>query len=247
MNSIVLSFVLSSLAGLSTLIGALIIFVFKKKEYSFLIKGISFAAGVMLSLSIFFLIPESISFLNNSFKFVPSLLICFIFVCIGTLLCFFIDKIFPSNISDKNIYKLGLITMISLTIHNIPEGIVTFITSKNDINLGISLAFSIGMHNIPEGISVALPIYYYYKSKKKAFLYTSICALSEPFGALISYLFLKPSEISLGCIYGLIAGIMVYISIYELLPNSLKSRKYKDVILYFILGIILMIINSIVL
>lgn len=134
--------------------------------------------------------------------------------------------------------------MIGIMIHNIPEGMATFITTNENINLGVSITIAITMHNIPEGISIALPIYYYTKSKKKAFLYTTICGLSEPLGALLAYLFLTPSTITLGIIYAIIAGIMIHISMYELLPNANKYKRYKITYIFYILGLILVLINK---
>ena len=238
-----LAFILSSIAGLSTVIGAFIIFISKKRTLNFLIGGISFASGVMFFLSIFDLIPESISFLNNTYKIIHTILICFISLSFVVCLSIIIDKLFPSTFDEKALYKLGLITMIGIMIHNIPEGIATFITTNEDFRLGLSITIAITMHNIPEGISIALPIYYYTKSKKKAFLYTFICAISEPIGAIIAYLFLKPNFITLGIIYAIIAGIMIHISMYELFPNAIKYKRYRITYLFYILGLILVLIN----
>lgn len=238
-----LAFLLSSIAGLSTVIGAFIIFISKKRTLNFLIGGISFASGVMFFLSIFDLIPESIFFLNNTYKLLPTILIGLISLSFGVCLSIIIDKIFPSTFDEKALYKLGLITMVGIMIHNIPEGIATFITTNEDFKLGLSITIAITMHNIPEGISIALPIYYYTKSKKKAFLYTFICAISEPIGAVIAYLFLKPSFTILGIIYAIIAGIMIHISMYELFPSAIKYKRYRITYLFYILGLILVLIN----
>lgn len=237
------AFILSSIAGLSTIIGAFVIFLGKKKTLNFLIGGISFAAGVMFFLSLFDLFPESLIFLNNTFNFKVSILISIIFICAGVCLSIIIDKLFPSTFNENNLYKLGLITMIGIMIHNIPEGIATFITTSENFNLGLSITIAITMHNIPEGISVALPIFYHTKSKKKAFLYTIICAVSEPLGALIAYLFLKPTYLTLGIIYASIAGIMIYISMYELFPSVIKYKRYRITYTFYILGLILVLIN----
>ena len=241
--NIYIAFLLSSIAGLSTIIGAFIIFFSYKKTLNFLVGGISFASGVMFFLSLFDLIPESLSFLNNTYKFMPSLIISLIALSTGVCLSIIIDKLFPSTFNEKTLYKLGLITMIGIMIHNIPEGIATFITTNENIKLGISITIAITMHNIPEGISIALPIYYHTKSKKKAFLYTIICALSEPFGALIAYLFLSPTSLVLGIIYALIAGIMIHISMYELFPTANKYKRYKITYLFYTLGAIFVLIN----
>lgn len=239
-----IAFILSSIAGLSTILGSLIIFISKKRTLNFLIGGIAFASGVMFFLSILDLIPESINFLINNYKIKPSILITLIFFVLGVCLSIAIDKLFPSTMNNKNLYKLGIITMIGITIHNIPEGIATFITTNENIKLGISITIAITMHNIPEGISIALPIYYYTKSKKKAIFYTIICAISEPIGAIIAYLFLKPNYLTLGIVYAIIAGIMTYISMYELFPSITKYKRYRITYTFYILGLILVIINK---
>lgn len=239
-----IAFILSSIAGLSTILGSLIIFISKKRTLNFLIGGIAFASGVMFFLSILDLIPESINFLTNNYKIKPSILITLIFFVLGVCLSITIDKLFPSTMNNKNLYKLGIITMIGITIHNIPEGIATFITTNENIKLGISITIAITMHNIPEGISIALPIYYYTKSKKKAIFYTIICAISEPIGAIIAYLFLKPNYLTLGIVYAIIAGIMTYISMYELFPSITKYKRYRITYTFYILGLILVIINK---
>lgn len=239
-----IAFILSSIAGLSTIIGSLIIFISKKRTLNFLIGGIAFASGVMFFLSILDLIPESIIFLTNSYKIKPSILITLIFFVLGVCLSIIINKLFPSTMNNKNLYNLGIITMIGITIHNIPEGIATFITTNENIKLGISITIAITMHNIPEGISIALPIYYYTKSKKKAIFYTVICAISEPIGAIIAYLFLKPNYLTLGIVYAIIAGIMTYISMYELFPSITKYKRYRITYTFYILGLILVIVNK---
>ncbi len=238
-----IAFVLSSLAGLSTLIGSFIIFLSKKKSLNFLIGGISFASSVMLFLSLFDLIPESIHFFKYTYTSFISIIISLIFLCIGMCISLIVDKLFPNTFNEKSLYKLGLITMIGIMIHNIPEGIATFITTSENIKLGLSITIAIAMHNIPEGISISLPIYYYSRSYKKSFFYTFICAISEPFGALIAYLFLKPSYHTFGIIYSLIAGIMIHISIYELLPEVTKYKRHRITYIFYALGIILVLIN----
>lgn len=243
MTTTQIAFLLSSIAGISTILGTFVIFFNKKKTLNFLIGGISFAAGVMFFLSIFDLIPESITFLNKTYKIIPSILIMMISLSFGVCISIIIDKLFPSTFDEKTLYKLGIITTIGIILHNIPEGIATFITTNKNIKLGISMTIAITMHNIPEGISIALPIYYYTKNKKKVFLYTSICAISEPFGAIIAYLFITPSNNTLGIIYAIIAGIMIHISMYELFPNSTKYKRYKITYLFYILGLILVLIN----
>ena len=116
---------------------------------------------------------------------------------------------------------------IVLTIHNFPEGLATFMSSLTNITLGVSIAIAIAIHNIPEGISVALPIYHATKSKRKAFAFALFSGMSEPFGALVGYFFLKSmlNDFTFGILLAVVAGIMIYISFDELLP---MAREYGN-------------------
>lgn len=238
------AFIITSLAGLSTLLGLLIIFLFKTTN-SFLYKSLAFSSGIMFSLSLFDLIPESIKYLNEETKIFFNIIIVIISILIGLSITFILDKFITFKTKDKTMYKIGILTMISLITHNILEGIATFITAEKSINLGITLAIAISMHNIPEGISTTLPIYYSSKSKKKVFFYVFITSLSEPIGAIISFLFLKPTYLTIGIIYSIISGIMIYISMFEIIPNITTNKNYKIIIIFYSLGIIFIILNKI--
>ena len=234
-----LPFIISMLAGLSTLLGSAFIYIKKDKEK--IIKySLAFASGVMLSMSIIDLLPESIKLLNETLT-KNTAYIYLLLITIITLFVFsIIDKIINTN--ENDLYRVGVLSMLAIIIHNIPEGIITFLTAKINIKLGIKIAIAITLHNIPEGISIAVPIYYGTKSKKKAISMTLISAISEPFGALLAYIFLK-NEITnktLGIILGIIAAIMSKISIIELLPKSLSYKEKKKTIVFFILGLITM-------
>ena len=236
MNPLLLSFY----SSLSTMIGALIINI--KQNKNILCFSLSFASGVMLTVSIFDLIPESFYKLNSYFNLIPSLLFLGIFFSIGVIISFLIDKYIPDNTNE--IYRVGVINLIAIIIHNIPEGIATYIAGSVDIKLGITLAISIALHNIPEGIAIAIPIYYATKNKIKAILYTTAAGLSEFLGAIIAMIFLKDliNNLFIGLILAIIAGIMFQISIYELLPNAIKINK-RRVGIYFLIGSIIMLIS----
>lgn len=139
--------------------------------------------------------------------------------------------------------------MIAIMLHNIPEGIATYLTSNHDVKLGITLAIALALHNIPEGISVAVPIYYSTGNKRKAFLYTLVSGMSEFLGAIIASIFLVgfSNDFFMGCLYAVIAGIMMHISIYELLPSSFKYKKPLKTILFFGIGVLFMLISSLLL
>ena len=242
MNNTYLAFLLTTLAGFSTLLGTiLILFKFKNKD-KIVANSLSFAAGVMITVSILDLVPESIKLLRFTGNSFFTISLSFIFIIISSL----IDIYLPSQTyKNDNLYKVGLISMLAIIIHNIPEGIATFIATNSNVFLGFSLALAIALHNIPEGISISVPIYYSTKNKRKALLYTLISALSEPFGAILAYLFLSKfiNNTILGLLFSLIAGIMLQISFCELIPSA-KSYRINTKF-YFILGILTMLINLI--
>jgi len=238
------AFLLSSIAGLSTLIGFLFIFI-KKNRVGIISKALGFASGVMLTISIIDLIPNSLDLIIQKYKFMYALILTLLGFCAGVILSSIIDsKVENSSKKSSKLYKLGIITMLVIMMHNIPEGIATYITSTQNIKLGITLTIAIALHNIPEGISISIPIYYSTNSKLKAFLYTLISGLSEPVGAIIAYLFLAKfvNNTILGILYSIIAGMMVNISINELYKESINYNK-KNTFIYFIIGSFIMIIN----
>lgn len=249
MNNINMAFLLTCIAGLSTLIGTIPIFIKLKNESKIINASLSFAAGVMICVSITDLIPESINMLGKNLNGVIIIILSFLFMIIGIIISVIISRFIPDdmcvNTNKVNLYKVGIISMLAIIIHNIPEGIATFISTTKSISLGLSLTIAIALHNIPEGISISVPIYYSTKSRLKAFLYTLISAISEPIGAIITYLFLYPfiNNIILGLLFSLIAGIMIEISLTELLPSSLKYNNIKITKVFFIIGIIFMLLK----
>lgn len=244
MNSIIVSFFITMFSGLSTLFGVVPIFIKKFSEEKILPCCFLFASGVMLTISFLSLMPEGfILFRENNFVF-PSVLFTAIFVVVGILFSSKISKRIEEKISSNYLYRLGIVTVIALMFHNIPEGITTFLSSRHDLSLGLTLSLGIALHNIPEGISVAVPIYYATKSKKKAIIFTFISGFSEFIGAVLAYLFLAPfiTNFILGAILSIAAGIMIYISIYELIPTSFKYPLNIRILLYFFIGIFVMVL-----
>lgn len=247
MNNIIVAFILTILAGLSTLIGTL--FIFYKGDIKKLTKySLAFASGVMASISLIDLIPEAINLIikNNSKN--NTFLLTLIFIAIGLILSYIIDALIPENknVKNKKLYKLGIFSMLAIIMHNIPEGIATFLSSSSNLSLGISLAIAIALHNIPEGISISVPVYSATGSKKRAFIYTLISALAEPLGGVIAYLFLAPiiTDNIMGYTLAIIAGIMLHISLLKLLPAAIKYREKKKILIFFIIGILFMIIGK---
>lgn len=239
---------ISFLAGISTFLGGLFIYVNVNDHTKYLSFMLSLTTSIMISLSIFDLIPESFKILypmyKNKYIFIImfSIIICYILIKL-------INKLVNNNNNKDKLYKVGIMSMIILMLHNIPEGIITFLSSYQNINLGIKLAIGIAMHNIPEGIAIAVPIYYSTKSKKKALSKTLISGLSEPLGGLITYLLIGKyiSNILIAFILTIVACLMTTLSIEEIFPEARREGKSKEIILALTLGVIIVLINVIIL
>jgi len=174
MNNIAASFIISTMAGLSTMIGSVFAFIKVKNINNMINTALSFASGVMLTVSMTDLLPESFNSLLQEYSQITSILIMVLFFIVGICFSLIINKYVPTDINqdNKKLYKLGIISMIAIILHNVPEGIATFMASTKDVKLGISLAIAISLHNIPEGISIAVPLYLSTKNKGKTLFYT---------------------------------------------------------------------------
>lgn len=239
--------ILSSIAGFSTVIGCLFIFLPIKKSDTFITFSLAFSLSVMLLISVFDLIPSSLPFLgNNIFK---SILIFIIFFLLGIVLVNIINRyIEKEKGSSNNLYKLGILNFIALIMHNFPEGILTFMSTYQDFRLGLTICIAIALHNIPEGISIAVPIYYATNNKWESFKTTLLSGLAEPLGALLAYIVLKNfitnEMISMFLI--LVAGIMISLSIEKMLPEALSYQKKKPLLYGLITGAIIVIISLLI-
>ncbi len=241
-----IAIIISLIAGLSTLIGSFIILFIKRNSDKTIIISLAFSSSIMFFISIFDLIPESYNYIKLNNNITTTITLVIISIIIGITISFIIDKLIPEQ--QNNIKKIGILSFLTIIIHNIPEGMATFITTYDNLKLGISIAIAICLHNIPEGITISLPIYYSTNKKTKALLYSLIAALAEPLGAIITAIFLKKYINSnfIGILFSVIAGLMIYISILKLLTESFSYKKKILTIISFTLGILLFIIFSII-
>eukprot|EP00889_Picochlorum_renovo_P003817 jgi/Picre1/30847/NNA_006207.t2 len=132
-------------------------------------------------------------------------------------------QVIENDPHNHALHKMGLLTALAIFIHNFPEGLATFVATLSDTSIGIGIAIAIAVHNIPEGICVALPIYYSTGSRKKAFFWATASGMSEPLGAVVGYLALYgDTSLAFAIVFALVAGMMVYISIKELIPMALR-------------------------
>lgn len=236
---------LTLFAGLSTGIGSAIAFFAKKTKPGFLSLSLGFSAGVMIYVSFVELFPSAREILTaegqRGFGEVLGSWYTVLAFFGGVFLIALIDKFVPSfenphemrrieemgdGVKRKNqkLMRMGLVTALALGIHNFPEGMATFIAALSDPSLGLAIAVAIAIHNIPEGIAVSVPIYFATGSRRKAFTLSFLSGLAEPVGALIGYLVLFPiintHYYVMGFVFAAVAGIMVFISLDELLPSA---------------------------
>lgn len=245
-NNSLFPLLLSTIAGLSTVLGAIIIFFTKSRNEKFLTFALGFSAGVMIAVSFTDLFPTAQTAISKYHGNTPGVLWSILFMLIGAIMAYLIDLLIPEGNSNKiaqydnnfDIFRVGLVSTIALMIHNFPEGIATFVSGYQDTTLGITVTLAIALHNIPEGIAIAMPIYFASKSRAKALKYSFISGMAEPFGALIAFICLKPfiNDLILGIIFAVVCGIMLYISFAELIPSSQKYGYSKIALISIFLG-----------
>lgn len=244
-DNIVFALGLTLFAGLSTGIGSLLALLAKRTNTKFLSVILGFSAGVMIYVSmveIFFKarnsLTEALGGVNGSWATVAAFFG-------GMFLIAAIDRLIPSSknphetkkveemtalkegVRYSSLMKMGTFTALAIAIHNFPEGLATFTSALKSPAAGVAIAIAIAIHNIPEGIAVSVPIYYATGSRRKAFRLSFLSGLSEPVGAMIGFLILMPffNDVMYGVIFAAVAGIMVFISLDELLPTA---REYGE-------------------
>jgi ZIP family zinc transporter len=228
-ENVIPALLLTAIAGLSTGIGSAIAYFIRKPKVIYLSISLGFSAGVMIYISFMELLADAMETVGQF-----RALIAFF---VGIVIIGLIDMLIPEaenpheykDLDDtskqgtnESLMRTGLLTALAIGIHNFPEGLATFATALSDVKLGLFIAIAIAIHNIPEGISVSMPIFYATGSRGKAFFYSFLSGVAEPVGAIVGYLILMPflSENLIAYLLALVAGIMIYISVDELLPMA---------------------------
>ncbi|MGD8228826.1 MAG: zinc transporter ZupT [Desulfobacteraceae bacterium] len=242
-ENVILAFVLTALAGFCTGIGSAIAFFSNRSNWAFLSVSLGFSAGVMIYVSLIEIFAKARDALAEVHGHDVGTWITVGAFFGGILVIAIIDRLIPAYenphearaieemqqtvIRQKRLMRMGAVTALAIGIHNFPEGLATFVGTLADPAIGMAIAVAIAVHNIPEGISVSVPIYFATGSRKKAFWLSFLSGVSEPIGALIGYTILRPifSETVFGILFASVAGIMVFISLDELLP---AAREYGE-------------------
>jgi ZIP family zinc transporter len=263
MSAFLPAFLLTLFAGLSTGIGAALAFFSRTDNTRFLSVGLGFSAGVMVYISFVEILAKSKSAFVASYGDIGAEAVTLLCFFGGFLLTFVIDRFIPEDVNPHELKaegefgelrpgfhgrhpsalkRTGIFTAIAIGIHNFPEGFATFVAALDTLSFGIPIALAIAIHNIPEGMAVSLPIYHATGNRKQAFYYAFSSGLAEPVGALLGFFLLLPlmGELTLGITFGVVAGIMVYISFDELLPAARVYGNAHTSIFGIMMGMLVM-------
>lgn len=270
MNGVLGALILTLIAGSATGIGGALVLFKKKISSNFLAGALGLSAGVMIFISLAELFPESQALIEGTaLQHGEVFVLISFFAGMGLIMLidFLVPEyenpheasglsleartaavgVLERTGSEKALHRLGIMSALAIAIHNFPEGIATFIGALNDPEMGAGITFAIAIHNIPEGIAVAIPIYYATRSKGKALLYATLSGLSEPVGAAICYgltaifgIELTGGSPAFPLVLAAVAGIMIYISLDELLPTAEKYGKHHVAIAGVIGGMAIM-------
>lgn len=265
-GTVLFAFGLTLFAGLATGVGSAIAFFAKRTDTRFLSVSLGFSAGVMIYVSFVEIFDKAREILEVELGERNGTWVTVTAFFSGFLLIAIIDKLVPSfenphevrgveelderrKPRDAKLMRMGLMSALAIGIHNFPEGLATFVAALQDPKLGVSIAVAIAIHNIPEGIAVSIPIFYATGSRRKALLYSGLSGVAEPLGALVGYFFLMAffSDVLFGVVFASVAGIMVFISLDELLPSAQKYGEHHLAIYGLVSGMVVMAVSLLLL
>ena len=252
------AFAICLFAGLSTALGGLIVALQRRPSERFLAASLGFSAGVMLYISLVELLPEGVDGLEEAGVAAAGVWGPLAFFG-GVLLIAVIDRFVPDEINpheepspvagSARMRKVGVMTAMAIAIHNFPEGFATFFVALQDMALALPLAVAIAIHNVPEGIAVAVPLREATGKKWRAAGWAALSGLAEPLGAIIGYLFLQPflGPAALGVTFAAIAGIMVFVSLDNLLPTAIATGRHHSAVYGVVGGMAVMAVSLVLL
>ncbi len=235
LNPIYQSLLAGTMTFIITAMGASLVFLVKKINKNMMNILLSISAGIMLSSSFFSLINPALDSSKN--LNINSWLICPIGIILGCILLFICDKLYTNKNNSL---------ILSITLHNFPEGLAIGIAfgaaalGNETIISALMLALGIGIQNFPEGSAISFPLYRDGYSKFKAFIIGALSAIVEPIAALIGALIVSKAIYILPLSLSFAAGAMLYVTVVELIPESMASEKKEHMALYLVIGFIIM-------
>lgn len=239
-SNLVTAFGITLAAGLFTVLGSGLVMFSKTPNPRILSFALAFAGGAMVYVSLTEIFGKSSEAFAETHGEASGFAAATVAFLAGIAIIALIDRLVPNphetldardpafqESRRQHVARIGLMAALAITAHNFPEGLATFFATLESPALGMPLAFAIAIHNIPEGISIAAPVYFATRSRKKTVLACLASGLAEPLGAVLGYTLLKPflSPAVFGSVFGIIAGVMVFLALDELLPSA---KRYSD-------------------
>jgi ZIP family zinc transporter len=237
-------FLIVIISVLGPIIGSLI-GVLKRPTLAYMCNMLCFAAGVMLGISFLELIPESIH--------ISSVGVCVGGIVTGSLVMYGVDRIIPhihpelcAQEQGCNLQRTSVYLILGIFLHNFPEGMAIAIGAVTEVKVSFIIALAIAIHNIPEGICTSAPFYHTTGNRLKSFLVSSSTAVPILIGYLLArHLFGYITPMVVGLIIGATAGLMIYITVDEIIPNSCAGNDHQT-IFFLLSGIIFVILLGLI-
>ena len=247
----IIALILTVLVGLFILLGSVLGIAFKQnKKITDL--GVSIAFGVIITLIAVELIPEILSSSIDYLGKGRGLLISSVLAFLGFMILQQLDLFIPHHEEENHHHKhechhehlkhIGIITSITLILHNIIEGMSLYITTLADIKMGLILCIGIGLHNIPMGLVIASTFINEF-NKKKIIIISLIVSLSTTLGGLFIYFSGIQSELVMSLLLSVTLGMLIYIVFCELLDQILNIEDKKTTAIGVISGIVILLIS----
>ncbi|MDO5635080.1 MAG: zinc transporter ZupT [Micrococcus sp.] len=248
---------LTTFAGAATALGGVLAVIGRPPGLRGMGLGLGLAAGVMLAVSFLEILPKATEDLTGEFgRWAGTVTLAgFLF---GVLALVVVDRLVPRRVDlsdpqtevtvsrrSARLMRLGLVTALGMSLHNLPEGFATFAATLNDPSVGVALAIAMAIHNVPEGLAVAVPIRQATNSRRRALFWASVTGVAEPVGALVGYFLLAPimSDTLLGFLFAAVAGLMVVISLDKLLPTARESAGGRVTLAGLVIGMVIMMVS----
>ncbi|MCS6711125.1 zinc transporter ZupT [Brachybacterium sp. EF45031] len=267
------AFLLTFLAGAAACVGAGLGLLGREDDDRALAGGLALSAGVMLYVSFVELLPQAAAMLDGGTASASTSVRTALAFFFGIAVIMVLDRLVPQAVNPherpdsgmatgdaagassresarrSRLLRTGLVTAAVLALHNVPEGFATFMTALQAPEVAIPVAAAIALHNIPEGIAVAVPVHRATGSRRRAFILATFSGLAEPVGALLGYALLAPflTDAVLGSLLAAVAGVMVFVSLDELLPAAVQTGRHHVAVYSLVAGMAVMAVSLLVL
>lgn len=233
--------------GMFILIGTAIVKLTKNND-KFVHFSISIALGVIVSLLILDLIPESFELLGERYDSFVTILMVIGFSTLGLLILMALESLIPhhGHGHGEELFHLGLVSSIAIILHNLIEGMAIYATVNTSVSMGFLMGLGVGLHNIPMGMVITSALDKSRTKISKTSIILFLISISTFAGGLIMYLSgsILDNSTLLGIVLAITQGMLIYIVVFELLPHIKHGHSKRNNIIGIIIGILIMLIST---